>query len=133
MQAFWFFLNDVLHAFDEENKILRKVRKVSNRAKYWKIFQVFFFIYVFPPHQKRVKKNNASFLNLLKKDVLHKFWWRKKILQAESFQFSKCFFLYTCFHCTKIVKKKYNASFLILENFPSVLFKDVFPPHQKRV
>ena len=48
-----------------ENKIFRnKVRKVSNREYYWKILKCFFYINVFPPHQKRVfLKNNASFLN----------------------------------------------------------------------
>ena len=69
---------------------LPQVRKVSNRAEYWKILQVFFFIDVFPhAFEKKIKRG------------LTRFWWIKgKYCKSEKFQigqnpgkFSKCFFL----------------------------------------
>ena len=71
MQAFKFFLKDVLHAFDEENKILQ-VRKVSNRANiaiYWILFGLALFFY-----QKRVRDVRRlfkkDFKNFIKNTLL---------------------------------------------------------------
>ena len=81
-----------------ENNILQ-VRKVSNRAKYLKIFQVFFFMDVFPSHQKKILQAFSFFFLKTSFDELKKS--PKSFQQGLILENFPNVFLKTSFHRTK--------------------------------
>ena len=77
---FYFFKKDVLHAFDEKRKKYCKSEEVSNSAKYWKIFQAFFYrLKIFLKRRHRLLMKNRKILQGQKVSNRAKYW---KIFQV---------------------------------------------------